>query len=213
MVRPWASRYGKEMARDRLPVVLLDLGGVLFSFDHEHRLDVLGGCLGLPAGRVDELLWQSGFSGDCDAGRYPGAAQVRAEVRRITGYTGPDETLDDAWCSAFRPDPAVVSLLAGHPAAGLGVFTNNGPLEEQVLTRRYPDVFAPFGHVFFCWRLAANKPEPAVYRQVASLLGVPPDQIGFADDGADNVDAARRCGWHAVHYGAPGDLEALLGPG
>jgi glucose-1-phosphatase len=200
------------MASDRSPVVLLDLGGVLFSFDHEHRLDVLGGCLGLPASRVDELLWQSGFSGDCDAGRYPGAAQVRAGIRRITGYGGPDDPLDDAWCSAFRPDPAVIGLLAGQPAAGLGVFTNNGPLEEEVLTRRYPEAFAPFGHVFFCWRLTANKPDPAVYRQLAGLLGVPPDQIGFADDGADNVAAARRCGWRAVHYGVPADLAALLGP-
>jgi hypothetical protein len=45
-----------------MQVLLVDLGGVLFSFDHEHRLDVLGECLGLPPGRVDELLWRSGFS-------------------------------------------------------------------------------------------------------------------------------------------------------
>ena len=74
------------MEGDRGRVLLADLGGVLFSFDHEHRLDVLGECLGLPPGRVDELLWRSGFSGDCDAGRYPGAAAVRAQIRRITGY-------------------------------------------------------------------------------------------------------------------------------
>jgi len=40
----------------RTKVVLVDLGSVLFSFDHEHRLNVLGECLGLPPGRVDELL-------------------------------------------------------------------------------------------------------------------------------------------------------------
>jgi putative hydrolase of the HAD superfamily len=81
---------------DRTQVLLVDLGGVLFSFDHGHRLTVLGECLGLPPGRVDELLWQSGFSADCDAGRYRDAAAIRAQIRRITGYGGSDQHLDAA---------------------------------------------------------------------------------------------------------------------
>ena len=39
------------MDGDRTQLLLIDLGGVLFSFDHEHRLNVLGKCLGLPPGR------------------------------------------------------------------------------------------------------------------------------------------------------------------
>ena len=74
------------MDGDHPAVLLVDLGGVLFSFDHGHRLNALGECLGLAPGRVDELLWQSGFSADCDAGRYRDAAAVRAQIRRITGY-------------------------------------------------------------------------------------------------------------------------------
>jgi putative hydrolase of the HAD superfamily len=91
------------------------------------------------------------------------------------------------------------------------VFTNNGPLEEEVLTRLYPDAFGPLEHLFFCWRLTANKPDPAVYRQVTDLLAVPPGQISFADDSAGNVEAALACGWHAVRYRSPGDLGALTG--
>ena len=93
--------YGRKVGGDRTQVLLVDLGGVLFSFDHEHRLNVLGECLGLQPGRVDELLWQSGFSASCDAGRYRDAAAIRAQIRRITAYAGPDEHLDTAWCSAF----------------------------------------------------------------------------------------------------------------
>src|SRR6266480_7201320 len=74
--------YGGAVDGDRTQVLLLDLGGVLFGFDHRHRLNVLGECLGLPPGRVDELLWQSGFSAGCDAGRYRDAAAVRAQIRR-----------------------------------------------------------------------------------------------------------------------------------
>jgi len=196
---------------DRTQVLLVDIGGVLFSFDHQHRLSVLGECLGLRPGRVDELLWQSGFSAGCDAGRHRDAAAVRAQIRRITGYAGPDEQLDAAWCSAFGPDPDVIGLLARRPGGRRGVFTNNGPLEEEVLTRLYPDVFGPFEHLFFCWRLTANKPDHAVYRQVTDLLAVPPGQISFADDSAGNVEAALACGWTAVRYRSPGDLGALTG--
>ncbi len=119
------------MDGDRTPVLLVDLGGALFSFDHRHRLNVLGECLGLPPGRVDELLWQSGFSADCDAGRYPDAAVVRAQIRRITRYAGSDEHLDAAWCSAFRPDREVPELLARRRGGTRGVFTNNGPLKRR----------------------------------------------------------------------------------
>ncbi len=196
---------------DEEPVLLLDLAGVLFEFDHEHRLGVLGTCLGLTAGQVNALLWQSGFSADCDAGRYPDAAAVRAGIRHRTGYAGSDEALDAAWCSAFRPDPDVLGLLAGRPGRR-AVFTNNGPLEEQVLTRLYPEAFEPFEYSFFCYRLAASKPDPAVYHEVAGLLAIPPGLISFADDSADNVDAARQCGWKAVHYRSAADLAALLAP-
>ena len=193
-------------------VLLVDLGGVLFSFDHPHRLRELGQRLGLSPDRVDELLWKSGFSADCDAGRYPDAAAVRATVRQITGYTGTDGDLDAAWCSAFRPDQQVLDLLATQPERlRYGVFTNNGPLEEEALTRLYPGVFEIFADQFFCHRLAANKPDPAVYRQVTELLGVGPEDISFVDDSADNVAAARRCGWTAVRYQEPSDLGALLG--
>ena len=168
---------------DQQAVLLIDLGGVLFEFDHQYRLEVLGSCLGLAPDMTDALLWRSGFSADCDAGRYPSAAMVRAEIRRRTAYTGPDEDLDAAWCSAFRPDQDVLSMLARH-GGQLGVFTNNGPLEEEVLTRLYPRAFEPFAHLLFCHRLAANKPDRVVYHQVAGLLAVPPARISLADDSA-----------------------------
>ena len=195
-------------------VLMVALGGVLFEFDHDHRLGVLGACLGLPPDRVDALLWGSGFSADCDAGRYPDARAVRAQIRQITGYAGRDEDLDAAWCSAFRPDATVVDLVADQRGAiEFGVFTNNGPLEEEVLPRLYPRAFEPFTHRFFCHRLGANKPDPRVYRRVSDLLGAAPGQIGFVDDSAENISAAREHGWDAVQFEALADLADLLPEG
>jgi HAD superfamily hydrolase (TIGR01509 family) len=192
-------------------VVLIDLGGVLFQFDHARRLKALARVLGLPLDRADALLWRSGFSADCDAGRYHDAAAVRAQVRSITGYAGTDDDLDAAWTDAFRPDRAVLDLLTAHgPGLRLGAFTNNGPLEEEVLLRRYPEAFELLQDRFFCHRLVANKPDPAVYRQVTELLDMPVTAIRFVDDSADNVHAAARWGWHAVRYRGLPDLAGVL---
>lgn len=46
------GRYGGAVEDDRTQVLLVDLAGVLFRFDHEHRLNVLGERFGLPPGRV-----------------------------------------------------------------------------------------------------------------------------------------------------------------
>ena len=171
---------------------------------------MLGDLFGKPPEQVKSLLWDSGFSADCDAGKYPTAADVRAEVRKLTGYSGTDDDLDTAWCSAFHPAAEVVEAIAKANAVA-GVFTNNGPLEEEVLTRLHPGAFAPFAHLFFCPRLVANKPDLAVYEQVSTMLALPAQQIRFVDDGTDNVEAARQAGWTAVQYHNVADLEPLIG--
>ncbi|GAA1789238.1 HAD-IA family hydrolase [Luedemannella flava] len=185
--------------------LVVDLGGVLFRFDHAKRLDVLAGVFGLPAGRVHELLWESGFSADCDSGRYASAARVRARIRALVGFDGGDAELDEAWCSAFEPDPAVLAtVVGGRGGRTLSLFTNNGPLEEEVLPRLHPDAFAPFDHLFFSWRLEGRKPDPAAFAAVAAALDATGDEILFVDDSAVNVAAARAAGWQGVRFDRSG---------
>lgn len=45
-----------------------------------------------------------------------------------------------------------------------------------------------------------RKPEDGFYRQAAAEVGAAPEDIGFIDDVADNVLAARRAGWRAVQF-------------
>jgi hypothetical protein len=56
---PAMNSQGGGVDGEHAQVLLVDLGGVLFTFDHEHRLNMLGDCLGLPPSRVDELLWRA----------------------------------------------------------------------------------------------------------------------------------------------------------
>lgn len=185
--------------------VVVDLGGVLFPFDHAHRLQRLSVAFGLPPARVDALLWTSGFSADCDRGGYATAAEVRLRIRAVTGFTGSDELLDTEWCSAFRPDHAVAAELLGRKPEPV-LFTNNGPLEEEVLPRLYPEMFQPFGRLLFSHRLGHRKPEAAAFAAVTDLLGARPGDVLLIDDSLRNTEASRAFGWDAVHYRGLGSL-------
>ncbi|WP_393056246.1 HAD family hydrolase [Streptomyces sp. LN549] len=191
--------------------VVVDLGGVLFPFDHAHRLHRLSAAFGLSPERVDEALWTSGFSADCDRGVHATAAEVRSGIRAATGFTGSDETLDTEWCSAFRPDRAVAAELLGRTPQPV-LFTNNGPLEEEVLTRLYPEMFEGFGRLVFSHRIGHRKPEAAAFAAVTELLGARPGDVLLIDDSLRNTEAARAFGWDAVHYRGPRSLHGA-GPG
>jgi putative hydrolase of the HAD superfamily len=190
--------------------LVVDLGGVVFHFDHPHRLDRLAEACDLGAEEIHALLWRSGFSAECDQGRRGSAVQVRAQIRAALAFRGPDDDLDEAWCSAFRPDPAVLDVLDRHRGdRALALFTNNGPLEEEALTRRYPEVLARFGHLFFSHRLGHRKPDPAAFAAVTSALG---DDLVFIDDSPANVSAALSAGWRAVRFRDADSLHTAIEP-
>jgi putative hydrolase of the HAD superfamily len=195
--------------------VVVDLGGVLFAFDHAHRLRQLADACAMPADRVDELLWRSGFVADADSGSYPDAAQVRDRIRALTGFAGSNEQLDVMWCSAFRPDHRVREALERHHGArSLTLFTNNGPLEEEALPRLYPEMFERFGQLLFSCRLGHRKPDPTAFVAASRRMGVRPAAILFIDDSQANIDAARESGWDAVRFRGPETIEhALTGRG
>lgn len=181
--------------------LVVDLGGVVCRFDHAHRLDRLARMCPLDADEIDARLWRSGFSADCDRGRYGSAALMRGRIRAALAAAGSDEDLDDAWCSAFQPDPAVLDALDRHRGGRvLALLTNNGPVEEEALTRRHPEVFARFDHLFFSHRLGRRKPDPAVFAAVAGHLEERGEAIVFVDDSPANVAAAREAGWHGIRY-------------
>lgn len=196
-------------------VVVLDLAGVVFTYDQQRRLDRLSTLLGVPAERLDELFWRSSFVGDCDSGEIGDADAVRREIRARVSWIGPSRELDEAWCSAMTPDPEAVRELRERPRPGprLAVLTNNGPIEELTLPRLYPDVFEEFERSFFSHRLGATKPAEQVFAAVTRELAVSPGEIAFLDDNADNVAGARRFGWQARVFQSVDSIAALLKAG
>jgi FMN phosphatase YigB (HAD superfamily) len=202
--------------------IVIDLGGVLFRFDHARRLALLSDLFSLEADRVDALLWRSGFSAECDGGRYGTADEVRAAMRAVVGFKGGDEELNKGWCSAFAPDDAVVEQLRQYQGdVPLTLFTNNGPLEEEVLPRLFPEAFDSFGQLLFSYRFGLRKPDRATFEAAARHLGpdsgggsgADPGEVLVVDDSSTNVEAARAFGWTALRFEGPETVaQALAAP-
>lgn len=99
--------------------------------------------------------------------------------------------------------PGTVQLLDELSAMGVATacLTNTNPHHWELLYQAGHPSFFPLDRLK--WRFASHlmrlrKPGPAIYKQVEKETGIAPGSILFFDDVAENVDAARHCGWNAV---------------
>jgi FMN phosphatase YigB (HAD superfamily) len=80
-----------------------------------------------------------------------------------------------------------------------------GPRAASPTGRRVDAVLLDMDGVIRDWQgdatsateLQLAKPDPAIFRRAAAAIGHPPDRWFFADDRAENVDAARAVGMPA----------------
>ena len=67
-----------------------------------------------------------------------------------------------------------------------------------------------FDAIHYSADYGCGKPDPAFYQAVAARTGLAAGDLLLIDDRADNVDAARACGWGAVLWDGRRRLDDLL---
>ena len=98
--------------------------------------------------------------------------------------------------------PGAAELLDDLRAAGVATacLSNTNANHWQVMSDRSGRAYVPFDkldHLFASHLLRMRKPEERIYAHVEQVTGVEPERIVFFDDVAENIEAARRRGWHA----------------
>ena len=199
--------------------IVFDFAGVLFHWQPPHMLQRV-----LPqyasddasARRLVRNIFQ-GYSGDwADFDR--GLLQVPELVRRIAARTGlPAQAVQavvDAVPAELQPIPETVALLRRLHAQGRRLhFLSNMPGPYADHLEREHDFVGCFESGVFSARVQQIKPEPGIFATAARHFGAEPTQLLFIDDVADNVEAARRAGWQALHFVDAADCEARLRAG
>jgi len=194
-----------------ITTVLFDLGGVVCRFVPERRLALLAADCGLPAAEVHARLWESGFSHECDLGRYS-ARQMYAEARRRAGLSMDYGGFRSAWTAAFEPDHAVLAIVdAVAGECRTAMLTDNAALLDEALPLLLPEVAGRFEPRLFSYALGACKPDAAVFRGALARLGQSAANVLFVDDTPAAVEGARAVGLTAVLFRDAPSLAAELG--
>jgi putative hydrolase of the HAD superfamily len=194
-----------------ITTVLFDLGGVICRFVPERRLALLSASCGLPPAEVYARLWESGFSRECDLGRYD-AAQMYEEARRRTGLALDYAEFRAAWTSAFEPDDAVLAIADSVAArCRTAMLTDNAALLDEALPALLPDVAPRFDPRLFSYALGACKPDAEIFRRALARLDQPASSVLLVDDTPKAVEGARAAGVAAVLFTDPPSLLKELG--
>ncbi len=186
--------------------VVFDFGGVLFRWHPAQLLQ-----RELPHRARDAALarhWAEaifqGYGGDW-AEFDRGTLSVPDLVQRIAVRTGLDESevrcVVDAVPAELQPIPESVALLRRLQAAGRRLsFLSNMPEPYARYLEREHDFLACFRSGVISARVGLIKPEPQIFALAAARFGATAAELVLIDDVFDNVQAARRAGWQALHF-------------
>jgi glucose-1-phosphatase len=203
------------MSRD-IQLVVFDLGRVLVRIcrDWRHACEVAR--VPAPAGELAPDTWATLHDLVCRV--EVGQISTAEFCRRAAPALGlrPDQAAT-MWNAYTRGTyPGAVELLDELRAAGVATacLSNTNATHWALLGDPAGHSYFPFERLTYSFAshlLRLRKPDDAIYAHVESAVGVPGGAIVFFDDVPENVDAARRRGWHAYRIDpAPDDPIAQI---
>jgi HAD superfamily hydrolase (TIGR01509 family) len=178
--------------------VVFDIGWVFVHLDHQPFLDFL--CAhGAQAPDLDSVLVRIALE-DHECGRMDG----RGLLERCAALAPRAMSLEAAhasWVGMFELQPAMVDL-ARRLSERYRVYllSNIGDLHWTHLSREYQ--LDRIGHGALPSFVAGfMKPHEGIYLEAERRFSLTPVETVFIDDRAENIDAARRRGWHGIVHG------------
>jgi len=192
-------------------VVVFDYGEVISRSPTERdRAEILAA-----AGVAPDEFWPSYWAHREALDR--GDLSTTDYWRTIEGEVGATWSASDIqllWAADFRSwmsvEPGTVELLAELHAGGtrLALLSNAG------FDFSDPFRFSPMGQyferIFVSAEMNALKPEPAIYLEVVTELGITPTQMVFIDNRSVNTDAAAALGITVHHFTGVDGLRRFL---
>lgn len=192
-------------------VVVFDYGEVISLSPSEADRAVLVATAGVP----EEPFWAAYWAHrhDLDQGRVdvPGYwARVASDLH--TSWSA--STVYALWVADFRGwfsvEPVVIDLIAAMHEGGtrLALLSNAG--FDFAGPFRYSPMGQYFERIFVSAEMDSIKPDPAIYREVATELGIDLAQMVFIDNKKENTDAAAELGVTVHHFEGADGLSQFL---
>lgn len=188
--------------------IVSDMGGVLVNIEWAERI---GGLFGRQV-PIEELhhLWVNAHSTvDFESGRTDFDQFAAAFIQEFDLDVSP-ETVQHEFLEIVRgPNRNCNQVLSKlKQDYHLSLLSNTSSPHYNKLRDRF-DFFDYFDKLFLSYEVGVMKPDEAIYNHVLSVLDIPPEAMAFFDDGARNVEAARKLGVHAYQVNSPEEIMAI----
>jgi HAD superfamily hydrolase (TIGR01509 family) len=194
-----------------ITAVVFDMDGVLCHYRIERRLALLASWSGRSPDEVLAAIWRSGFEDEAERGLLSADDYLMGFGERI-GYPLTAQQWVEARRISIEPDAAVLEIARRLGATRpIGMLTNNPWLLKRHIAEVFPAIAEIFGdRALFSAELGRSKPDPEVFRRLATRLAVAPGETLYLDDDATYVAGAREAGLVAIQVAGEGDVRASL---
>jgi putative hydrolase of the HAD superfamily len=134
-------------------------------------------------------------------------------LNRIAPGISAQELVDYWFANDTIVDEDVRSAIRHYRSVGRRVFlcTNQEHMRAAYLMDTV-GLRADLDGILYSADLGDRKPGASFFRLAAERAGATGNEIAFVDDVLDNVEAARRAGWTAVHWTAGGNFRETIDP-
>ncbi len=196
--------------RDRPGAVVFDIGRVIIRWDLRYLFAKL-------IDDPDELEWfvtnvvTEKWHHQQDEGR-PLAEMVPERIARFPDHAELIQAYATRFAETYPENiPGTLDLIARLHARGVPLFglSNFGADFWDEFIASQP-VFEHFRDIVVSGHENVAKPDPQIYAIAEQRFGLPPQQLLFIDDKAENIAAATARGWHGHVFTGAEALEADL---
>ncbi len=167
-------------------ILVFDLFGVLLSSSLGSAQDELSLLMNRPVEEIAPVYRNR--ETDFDLGKI-NSRQFWQRINADLGTSATWQELDNAVLDSIKPLPGSFELLESLQEYPLALLSNTRQEWYQVLNGRYR-FERYFTRVFLSFTMHMVKPDPRIYTEVIRELSLPPQQIVYLDDSAQNVAAA-----------------------
>ena len=184
--------------------LLFDMGGVIVDLDRDRCLQAL---LNIGLEDADNLIGlyiQDGVFADLEAGRVT-ADEFRAQVHKDLPPNVTDQEIDEAFSSFIVgiPRHRLESLRQLRRRYGVYLLSNTNPIMyEGVLAELFKQegmtIDDYFDGITVSYKAGCSKPYRPIFDYAVQTMGIVPGETLFLDDGPENIEAARKLGFHAA---------------
>jgi putative hydrolase of the HAD superfamily len=192
--------------------ILFDLGGVLLDVEQPRIFSRLQALADLPAETIAQRLKAAPFFRDEFMVKEFSPAEIAQHVNEtLSASLSTDDVVEALNAELGSVISTTAELLPSlQRKVKIGCLSNTNSIHWDKLLQSYP-FMQHFDRRFASQLLGCAKPGREIYEKTSGLLGAHPRQILFFDDKLENVESARRLGWHARQYTGHERLVADLG--